>query len=207
VSLFRVDRHRFSRGGGAEARIIDAGLLPIAPVTVLFWTALLFVGMVDLVAVKSVGLSFTGWTLLDCPFGIAAGLGIYGFARKFEWVRDLGLFLALWTGWTVLIAILSYCLAMARFPLVDAPLTRVDRALGLNWAACDRFIWGHGAMRVAAICAYHSLPLQVFGSVFYLANKHPRRRNEELFASAALAALVTVLVSGVMPAIGLIGTA
>lgn len=91
-------------------------------------------------------------TSTPLPIGMAAAYVGYAY-HKAHWAtkRDPRVIFILGsTGQIILIPVLmtpmTYVAASANFPLVDAPLMALDRALGLDWMAQFNFIYSHHAL-------------------------------------------------------------
>lgn len=107
------------------------------------------------------------------------------------------------TLFTILGVVLTYLLAARAGPLWDAELAAADARLGLVWptifAAADRM---PAALLMIGGVAYHSLVLQMVVSIVLLAGAGRLQRLRIMVAAAILSGTVTVLVSGLAPAIG-----
>ncbi len=107
------------------------------------------------------------------------------------------------TLFTILGVVLTYLLAARAGPLWDAEFSAADARLGLVWptvfAAADRM---PAALLMLGGIAYHSLVLQMVVSIVLLAGAGRLQRLRTMVAAAILSGTVTVLISGVMPALG-----
>jgi hypothetical protein len=108
-------------------------------------------------------------TSTPVPIGMAAAYVGYAY-HKAHWAtkRDPRVIFILGsTGQIILIPVLmtpmTYVAASANFPLVDAPLMALDRALGLDWMAQFNFIYSHHALLYCTVLAYGMIGWQVFG--------------------------------------------
>lgn len=107
------------------------------------------------------------------------------------------------TLFTILGVTLAYLLAARAGPLWDGKLVAADARLGLAWPSlldmADRLpaptLWLGGL-------AYHSLSLQMVACIFALVAAGQLERLRLMVAAASLAGVVTILVSGLMPAFG-----
>lgn len=107
------------------------------------------------------------------------------------------------TLFTILGVVLTFLLAAHAGPLWDARLAAADVQLGLGWpaifAAADQMPRG---LLLLAGAAYHSLVIQMVGCVVLLAITGRLQRLRVMVAAAILSGTVTVLVSGLVPAVG-----
>jgi hypothetical protein len=107
------------------------------------------------------------------------------------------------TLFTMLGVVLTYLLASQAPPLWDAELAAADARLGLDWpaifAAADRL---PAAILLLGGTAYHSLVAQMVMCIVVLAGSGRFDRLRVTVAAAILAGVITVLVSGLVPAIG-----
>ena len=107
------------------------------------------------------------------------------------------------TCFTILSVALSYLLAARAGHLWDAELALADARLGLLWPAIF-----DAADRVPVVLlalsgmAYHSLVLQMVLCIVVLAATRRLERLRASIAAAVLSGVVTVLISGIMPALG-----
>lgn len=107
------------------------------------------------------------------------------------------------TLFTILGVVLAYLLAATGGSLWDDWLTAADERLGFDWAAilivADRM---PTAVVLIAGIAYHSLVLQMVACIVVLAGTGRLKRLQTTTAAAILAGGVTILVSGLLPAMG-----
>ena len=106
------------------------------------------------------------------------------------------------TVFTLIGIVLSYALAARGGAVWDGRLAALDRALGFDWpaifAAADRatlLLWVGGI-------AYHSLTLQMVGCILILSAAARVERLHLAVTAAILAGFATILISGVVPALG-----
>jgi membrane-associated phospholipid phosphatase len=98
---------------------------------------------------------------------------------------------------------LSYLMASLGLPLWDATLFNWDRALGLDWRAYLDAVNASPLLGVSFTIAYQSIKLQMILAVFLLALVG-RLRDLQVFAAAVvITGLITVLWSGLMPAMAM----
>lgn len=97
---------------------------------------------------------------------------------------------------------LSYAVAARGGPLWDASFAAADRALGVDWLAYADAIESHPWAAYAYGLAYDSLKLQLLAVPLALGFTGRDRALHAFVAAYAFAALPTLLLSGVMPALG-----
>jgi hypothetical protein len=106
------------------------------------------------------------------------------------------------TLFTVIGVVLSYALAARGGVLWDDRLAVADRMLGFDWpalfAAADR----SGAALWIGGLAYHSLTVQMIVAIVVLSAAGQARRLSLAVTAAILSGFVTILLSGVTPAMG-----
>lgn len=144
--------------------------------------------------------SFWGLVSGIWPHGLAGKPRIRGAVKRDPRV----IFILGSTGQIILIPVLmtpmTYVAASANFPLVDAPLMALDRALGLDWMAQFNFIYSHHALLYCTVLAYGMIDWQVFGVPIVLGATRRYRRLQEFTLAFALA--VTTAISAFTPAMG-----
>ena len=106
------------------------------------------------------------------------------------------------TLFTVFGVILAYALAANSGPLWDTRLAAADRAIGFEWpmmlALLDKFppaIWLLGV-------AYHSLTLQMIVVIVALSGMGKFETLRTMVCAAILSGFITILISGLTPAMG-----
>jgi hypothetical protein len=103
---------------------------------------------------------------------------------------------------TAVMTPLTYVAASAALPMQDANLLAVDRALGFDWAGYVGYVDAHPALAALMNCGYAMIRWPIFAIPVVLAALGRYRRIEEFTFAFGLALLVTTLVSGLVPAIG-----
>jgi PAP2 superfamily len=96
-------------------------------------------------------------------------------------------------------AALSYLVMTTGAPLVDTALANADRALGFEWRSLFAWVRAHRMIHVALAVAYTSLLYQMVACVVFLAMTGSA---DEFLSMFILSALVTIAVSGLLPAAG-----
>ncbi len=103
---------------------------------------------------------------------------------------------------TVVMSPLTYVAAAANFPLQDANLLAIDRALGLDWAGYVAFVNDRPLLASWLSYGYTMIRWPIFAIPVVLAAVHRYRRIQEFTLALALALIATTIVSALVPAIG-----
>jgi hypothetical protein len=103
---------------------------------------------------------------------------------------------------TVVMSPLTSVAAAANFPLQDANLLAIDRALGLDWAGYVTFVNDRPLLATWLSYGYTMIRWPIFAIPVVLAAVHRYRRIAEFTFAFALALIVTTIVSALVPAIG-----
>jgi membrane-associated phospholipid phosphatase len=97
---------------------------------------------------------------------------------------------------------LSYVTASFNFPLQDAAMARIDRALGFDWVAMLAYVNERPWLAKALVYAYYSELFQVPLVVVALGLTGRARALDRFLAVYLMSALIIVLVAGLLPALG-----
>jgi hypothetical protein len=164
-------------------------------------------------AVLVLGFAFTGFSLTWPSLMITVGyVAIYaGFAHanaRSPKRRDPQVMFVLGaTAQIVLITAimtpLTYVAASAGFPLQDANLLAIDRALGVDWPSYVAFINDHPALAGWLHVGYAMIRWPIFAIPVILAAKRDYRRIEEFTFAFGAALFVTTVISAFVPALGI----
>jgi PAP2 superfamily len=103
---------------------------------------------------------------------------------------------------TMLMTPLTYVAAAAHFPMRDADLFAIDRALGLDWRAYVDFVDAHPALAAALHCGYAMIRWPIFAIPIALAVVARFDRLQEFTLAFGLALIATTVASAFVPAIG-----
>jgi hypothetical protein len=103
---------------------------------------------------------------------------------------------------TAVMTPLTYIGAAINFPMQDATLLAIDRAMGLDWAAYLNFVDNRPELAEWLNCAYGMITWPLFAMPVILAATGRYRRVEEFTFAFAAALAVTTLLSSLIPAIG-----
>lgn len=170
----------------------------------LAWTLTLVIVCID-----AAWLLLDGWSLpwrnvaatclTVCAFYIPLAIPRY---RSDLRIRTTVLGAALLIAFQAVGATLSYLVVSTNAPLVDASLAAWDRALGFDWLACLAWTENHASARFILRCAYYSGLWQLVAVVLYLGFTARSTRLREFMRLFVLATLLTIVISGVLPAAG-----
>jgi hypothetical protein len=104
---------------------------------------------------------------------------------------------------TILCAVLAaYAMQRFAFPLQDRLLAHVDTALGLNWFAYAHWVDNHPAVQRLFHFAYDTLQAQIALPLVVLAFSNRADALREYLLAFAIALIVTIVISALMPAAG-----
>jgi len=104
---------------------------------------------------------------------------------------------------TILCAVLAaYAMQRFAFPLRDDVFARADAMLGLDWLSYARWVDAHIGVQRVFHFAYDSIQIQILLPLFILAfSKRPEEVRTYLLAFA-IALIVTIFISALLPAAG-----
>ncbi len=140
------------------------------------------------------------FSIVDYPAFPILLISAYARWRNFPRVSEAALYLFLWIVFSFISVRLTYLAADSGLPLRDSWFAQADGAIGFNWLSWARLVSQVVPQRVEA-WIYGSYFWQPVISVCFFAAVAPGR-NHRLLTSAACAALVTVVVSALFPALG-----
>jgi PAP2 superfamily len=96
-------------------------------------------------------------------------------------------------------AVLSYLVTATHAPLTDVMLAEADRALGFDWSSWYGWVASHHLVALLLALAYSTLLLQVMLCLQFLAAYSSA---DEFMWMLMIASLMTIAVSGFLPALG-----
>jgi hypothetical protein len=103
---------------------------------------------------------------------------------------------------TALMTPLTYVAGAAAFPLQDANLLAIDRALGIDWLAYVNFVNDRPLLATWLSYGYTMIRWPIFAIPVVLAAAFRFRRLQEFTFAFAIALIVTTAISTFVPAIG-----
>jgi hypothetical protein len=104
---------------------------------------------------------------------------------------------------TALMTPLTYVAAAANFPLQDATLLGIDRALGIDGLAYLAFVDSHPLLAGWLRYGYTMIRWPIFAIPVVLAAAHCYRRMQEFTLAFTLALIATTIASAFVPALGI----
>ena len=116
-------------------------------------------------------------------------------------LRELALYLCIWTIFSIFALHLTYLAATSDFPLQDATLSRVDQMLGFDWKAWHNAAVAHAPVRESLIFAYKAFNFEPIAIIPVLALTD-RGGNREFILNTIVALAITTVLFVVVPAYG-----
>jgi PAP2 superfamily len=167
----------------------------------LAWAMLCPLIAIDFVWASQVGLTISGG---EIKAGLAGALLAVSAAYR---RRDRGRAnmieaVAWFFAFTATNVVLTYLAATCAFPLQDAMMERLDRAIGFDWSAWHDAVLGRPILNRLLLVAYSSLFSQFLLAVIYFSKRDRFARIEELLLLLCLTAAPTVLISAIWPTLG-----
>ncbi|WEK47237.1 MAG: phosphatase PAP2 family protein [Candidatus Andeanibacterium colombiense] len=155
------------------------------------------------------GLSVALWSSSNIPYLAAAGLVA---AVRAGWIganlpqahalRDCAGYYALFTAMALTGAAASYPIAALTHGYADQTLARSDAALGFDWVAWYRTVADHRILQLLGTAAYQSIYLTPAILLGRFALTGQRREAHRFLGSFWLAAVITLALFSLMPAVG-----
>jgi len=167
------------------------------------WSAVAVLALFDIAGCMITGLrigeTWIALTVIAALIGIAAPYRLKRTDLAFaDALEAMALFVALMVAGTIMI----YVASRTTLPLRDAELTRLDAALGADWVAWSDLLARHPVWKIALFGAYMTYLPQAFFAAAYLGWTRRRARFVEFFAIATLGLVITAIIAGVFPALG-----
>jgi hypothetical protein len=167
----------------------------------LAWSLVLAIGVLDAVWLGHVNFTIDGFGVtagcLAVLLAIAVGYGASGRSLR---LASLAHWTALFMCASGALAILSYLAATLAPPLRDGDLTFLDHALGFDWLGVFTWLIARPWLLYVLVLGYDSFLPQIIATLAYFALRGETDANRELVWTLILGALVTVVVSAVLPA-------
>lgn len=180
----------------AAQRLISTTKL--APFPVLFMLA-----TVDATWASLLHLRFVGFELNILMVAVLLGVSVfYHSVRKEKRLSEICYFAALWGLMMAAASPLTYMCATFNFRLYDKEFDLMDKMLGFDWPSYYKFFKANNIVAATLVAAYHSMLLQLFFTVIYLAHIRKYERNYELFWATLISLVITSVMSGIFPAAG-----
>jgi membrane-associated phospholipid phosphatase len=156
---------------------------------------------VDIVWASQVGLTIGGVEIKAGLIGALLALSAACRRRKRR-IANFAEALALLCAFTAAGAVLTYLAAGCAFPLQDAMMERLDRAIGFDWSAWHDAVLDRPILSRVLVLAYNSLVPQAFFAIIYLSITERSARIGELLLLAGATLAPTVLISAIWPTLG-----
>ncbi|RZL55913.1 MAG: PAP2 family protein [Sphingomonas sp.] len=149
------------------------------------------------------------WSRSNLPFALAAVcvVAVRSHVVPRGWrhaaaLRDGAGYYAVFTLIALTGAVASYPLAALTHGYADQTLQRIDVALGFDWLAWYRLVADHRALQILGIACYGSIYLTPAILLGWFAHTGQRREAHRFLAGFWLAAVLTLALFTLMPAIG-----
>ncbi len=113
---------------------------------------------------------------------------------------------ALLIAFSLAAAVLSYLVTSLDFPLVDEQLTAADAALGFDWMAYVGFVNERPWLGGLSTLVYVTTLAQVSTTVVLLALSGKVAETRQFMSAVMIAALISIAISGLLPAAGALAT-
>ncbi|MCU6455917.1 phosphatase PAP2 family protein [Sphingomonas sp. A2-49] len=117
-------------------------------------------------------------------------------------LRDGAGYYALFTGIALAGAVTSYPIAASTHGYADPMLQRIDLALGFDWLTWYRAVAAHPVLQVVGTACYQSIYVTPAILLGWFARTGERAEAHRFLASFWLAAVVTLALFALMPAVG-----
>lgn len=170
------------------------------------WLAILILALLTAAWMRAAGLSLEAASALPPTLGC---VGLELLATFYSTRRPEPRIAATLSGLAQIVAVsacaglLSYAVAATGGPLRDDDFLALDRALGLDWLAYLKALNDRPGLGLALSVAYQSLMPQMILVVVMLGFRGRLRAMREFVLAFLIAALVTVLISGFVPAMAM----
>jgi membrane-associated phospholipid phosphatase len=156
---------------------------------------------VDFLWAWRAGLTIGGFEIKACWIGAPLTLSAV-LRRRDRGIATLAEAFALWFAFAGAVIVLSYLAASCAFPLQDAVMERLDRAIGFDWSAWHNAVIDRPLLDRLLSFAYNSLPLQILISIIYFSPTGKSSRIGEMLLLACATAVPTILISAIWPTLG-----
>lgn len=170
--------------------------------SLVIWTAITALSIVDFLLCRRFGLTFTHWSPL-LVLAILAGVALfYQFSGRSARVAQMAQWTLLWVVFSHAGAILTYLAAACGGRTWDAELVAIDVALGFDWPGWFEFIARHSCLQFVLTLCYGSLIAQILISVAYFSFRNTDDLNGELLLNSIVGLLITTAIFLLFPALG-----
>jgi hypothetical protein len=149
------------------------------------------------------------WTWSNVPYLIAAAIVVAlrtGYLapsrRHARTLRDCAGYYAIFAAIALVGAVASYPIAALTHGYADPTLARTDAALGFHWIAWYQVVANHRILQLLGIACYESIYLTPAALLGWFALHGQRMEAHRFLASFWLAAVLTLTLFAMMPAVG-----
>lgn len=199
------------KASAAAARLLRVSIFPASEGFSLTQVRLVLVGslLVTAALMARADLTLTLWTWSNAPY-VVAGAMVVALRAGYLWpnwryiraLRDCAGYYATFTGMALVGAVASYPIAALTHGYADPLLARVDSALGFDWVTWYQVVAGHRILQLLGIACYESIYLTPAVLLGWFALIGERREAHRFLASFWLAAVITLALFALMPAVG-----
>ena len=190
-----------------ETRIIAAMRDGIA--APLVWGGLALSALISAILMARAGLTIDPWARGNLPYYGAAFLvlvlrqePVHQWLPHGRAISDAGTYFLLFTAIALMGAATSYPIAALSHGYADATLQRMDVALRFDWLFWYRLVADHPALQAMGIAVYESIYLTPAILLGWFAFHGDKAAADRFLASFWLAAVVTLAMFSLMPAVG-----
>lgn len=173
------------------------------------WAALALSALASAVLMARADLTIDPWSRSNLPYYAAAILVLILQApfvqRRLPYGRaiaDAAAHCLMFTAIALIGAVTSYPVAALSHGYADAPLQRIDEALHFDWLAWYRAVAGSPFLQTSGIAVYESIYLTPAILLSWFAFRGDRTAAYRFLMSFWLAAIITLALFSLMPAIG-----
>ena len=103
---------------------------------------------------------------------------------------------------SLLVSFFSYLVAALGAPLMDREFSAIDQSLGFDWVAWANWVYRHPWLNQILVLAYESMAPQFVLALVLFPWLGKQRYLSELCSAAMVALLITIPISGAIPALG-----
>jgi PAP2 superfamily len=167
------------------------------------WVPIIGLGLLDVLLARWFGMRFLGWQKFSLKIAFPAAVAVYyRVSARSDRLADIGYYMTTWLAFSVFGCILTYLAARVDLPVRDVEFAHFDALLGFDWYRWTIFIVSHKNLAVLLGIAYSTILPQTIGSVIYFSHIRRPDRNDDLLWTTMVAAIITTVMSALLPALG-----
>ena len=167
------------------------------------WVPIIGLGLLDALLARQFGMTFLGWRKFGFKIAIPAAVAVYyRVSARSNRLADIGYYTTVWLVFSVLGCIFTYVAARVNLPLRDIEFAHFDALLGFDWYHWASFVVSHAKFELLLAIAYSTILPQTIGSVIYFSHIQRPDRNDDLLWTTMIAAMLTTVISALLPALG-----